>query len=400
MTIFLWNRASEDAEVRATAQALDAARGEQIALPLRESLERIRGVLDSALDGILTIDGTGIVLTANAAAERMFGFLPGELAGKRLTDLLSEECREESSPGLGRRFRVGYSDIVGRVVEITGLRKDSSPFPIDLSIWEVRFLGKRVFTGIVRDIRERKVAQDALQEAEVRNVLTDLVFNALDAMARGGTLTIACARRAAEAIVEVRDTGVGRSEEIRRRCLEPFYTTKGACGTGLGLSVAHGIMERHGGRIESEEGKGTVVRLRFPIEAGRASSPAEHPKGPSARPVRVLVTEDDEMIREMLSGYLTVAGHEVVLARNGKEATDRLRSEELGPVVTDMAMREMNGAQLAAARRRSGSKVPVLHLSGLAQQMKPEGTDLEGVDLVLEKPVSLAEAVATLTSRR
>lgn len=531
---------------------LVAARAEEATLPLMENLERVRGVLDSALDGILTIDDTGVVLSANAAVERIFGYAPGEIAGKKLTTILSEECREEYTPGLGTRFRVGHQDIVGRVVELSGLRQDGSRIPIDLSIWEVRVLGKRVFTGIVRDITERKRSEDALHEArfrleraldelktvqrelvqqerlralgemasgithdfnnflspiagfaetllsvpgaiedrektrrylelihtsakaaagvvarlrefyrrreggdahgpielnrllrevvdltepkwrgmalakgievrvevlsdpsptaiqgneaEIRNVLTNLVFNAVDAMPRGGALTLSCARSEKEAVVEVRDTGTGMTEEVRRRCLEPFYTTKGERGTGLGLSVALGTVERHGGtiEIESEMGRGTTMRLRFPLGVAADAAGAEAAEAVGGRSARVLVAEDDGMIREMLSGYLSAAGHSVVLAKDGREAIETFRAGGFDLVVTDMAMPEMSGTQLAAEIRRAGSKVPVILLSGLGEQMRAEGADLGGIDLVLGKPVSLAalaQAVATLTSK-
>src|SRR3712207_3596158 len=110
-------------------------------------------------------------------------------------------------------------------------------------------------------------------DSELREVLINMVFNAVDAMPAGGRLTLSTRRvEGGEVEICVADTGTGMGEEVRSRIFDPFFTTKGKAGMGLGLSVSYGIIRRHEGtvEVESEVGRGTTFRLRFPVEIGRA----------------------------------------------------------------------------------------------------------------------------------
>ncbi|MCC2669886.1 MAG: putative Histidine kinase, partial [Armatimonadetes bacterium] len=151
-------------------------------------------------------------------------------------------------------------------------------------------------------------------ESEIREVLTNLVFNAVDAMPQGGVLTLRAQRAEGSGtregtIVEVADTGVGMDEETRSRCLEPFFTTKGARGTGLGLAMVFGTMQRHNGQVEIESAcsKGTVVRLVFP-QAGNGGQTVAVP-APEALdpldPLRVLYVDDDPRLRRLMRNMIS-----------------------------------------------------------------------------------------------
>ncbi len=173
---------------------------------------------------------------------------------------------------------------------------------------------------------------------EIREALTNLVLNAVDAMPQGGKLRLATraaleegsspGRRLRRAVVEVSDTGIGMDEETRRRCLEPFFTTKGERGSGLGLPMVFGVAERHGGALEidSELGAGTTVRLLFPAvlesaEAAPAPAPAEDP----SRGWRILVVDDDPTLLETLIDVFEGEGHQVVGAGGGAAAIELRR---------------------------------------------------------------------------
>src|SRR5579859_2377758 len=145
-------------------------------------------------------------------------------------------------------------------------------------------------------------------ESELREALVNLVFNAVDAMPDGGVLRLrtrrtdppGCGTEAAarHAVVEVIDTGVGMDENTRQRCLEPFFTTKGERGSGLGLAMVYGIVQRHGAEvhIDSVIGRGTAVRLSFPIPAPKpAASLAPPPEAPTSR-LRILIVDDDPLM--------------------------------------------------------------------------------------------------------
>jgi signal transduction histidine kinase/ActR/RegA family two-component response regulator len=233
-------------------------------------------------------------------------------------------------------------------------------------------------------------------EAEIREALTNLFFNAFDAMPEGGVLSLRARRRKEEAVLEVADTGVGMDEETRRRCLEPFYTTKGERGTGLGLAMVYGVMQRHnaGVEIESEPGKGTTIRLAFPIpEIAAVPARKEAVKPP---PMELLVVDDDPVLLKSLCDALTGDGHAVVSANGGKLGIEAFQSsvkagQPFDAVITDLGMPYVDGRKVAAAVHEAMASTPVLLLTGWGQRMLAEGEIPPYVARVLSKPPKLSE---------
>jgi signal transduction histidine kinase len=245
-------------------------------------------------------------------------------------------------------------------------------------------------------------------ESEIREALINLVFNAVDAMPGGGTLEL---RTGVEndlaagseptsgrlVFIEVSDNGVGMDEETRRRCLEPFFTTKGSGGSGLGLAMVYGMAERHSADIDiySEQGAGTRIRVRFPVVmdiAGSATLPMT--QAPPASPQRVLIVDDDPAILMSLREALELDGHEVVAAPGGQEGIDAFRSavangEPFGLVITDLGMPFVDGRKVAAAVKECSATTPVILLTGWGQRMISDGDVPVHVDGVLSKPPQL-----------
>ena len=224
---------------------------------------------------------------------------------------------------------------------------------------------------------------------ELREVLVNLVLNAVQAMPAGGTLTIRTARVGGRAAaIEVGDTGVGMNESVRRRIFEPLFTTKGASGSGMGLTMSQGIVQEHNGRIdvESEPGRGTVFRLVFPFTS-EAPAPTVAPTAEpsSAEGVRVLVVDDEPMVRTVTTKLLRLRGHAVQDADGGPAALAVLASEPFDIVVTDLSMPDMSGRELAAVIRQRHPGLPVLLLTG------DTDADVEGGDIgaVVKKPFQL-----------
>lgn len=241
--------------------------------------------------------------------------------------------------------------------------------------------------------------------AQLRELLTNLVFNAVDAMPDGGMITLRTYRQHDRAVLEVRDTGTGMTEEVRRRCLEPFFTTKGKEGTGLGLPMVYGIVQRHGGTIaiETQPGQGTAFVVSLPTEpAGQTTAPAREPGRVSAgQPLRVLVVDDEPAVQQVTATFLTADGHRVETAGSGTEALAKFQPETFDLVITDQAMPGMSGDQFAAAIRERAPAQRILMLTGFAALMQARGELPAGVDRLLGKPVTLAglrEAVADLTA--
>lgn len=238
---------------------------------------------------------------------------------------------------------------------------------------------------------------------EIREALTNLVFNAVDAMPDGGTLSVrtSCTGAAGEARqvrIEVGDTGIGMDENTRRRCLEPFFTTKGERGTGLGLAMVYGMMERHGASIDilTAPGQGTAVRLDFPACA--ADEREDAPDAAHAVPprLRILVVDDDPMVLKSLRDILEIDGHDVVSADGGQAGIDCFqaayeRHAQFAVVITDLGMPHVDGRKVASAVRQCSPATPIIMLTGWGQRLAADSDYPEHVDCVLGKPPRLKE---------
>jgi len=234
---------------------------------------------------------------------------------------------------------------------------------------------------------------------QLEQVLLNLILNARDAMPQGGQVTIETGRNGQTAFLTVRDTGVGMDQQILRRAFEPFFTTKEiGQGTGLGLSVVHGIVAQVGGQIQadSEPGRGSVFTLRLPIAAAPAASAGTSGAdagGPPPGGATVLVVEDDETVRRMTVRALDEAGYATLEATDGQEALDLVRQRPSPPdlVVTDLGMPRMDGHQLAQRLRADHPSLPVLLISG---HVHPDPQPAEGPPWpLLRKPFPPEELV-------
>ncbi|MEO8353190.1 MAG: response regulator [Chthoniobacteraceae bacterium] len=278
------------------------------------------------------------------------------------------------------RVPVDLNEVVQRAVSVTSPKWKGSSRASGVQI--------NIQTDLAEDSRIIGSAGDLAE------VLTNLIFNAVDAMPAGGDITVATRRLDDRVRISVSDSGVGMSETDRVRCLEPFFTTKGEHGTGLGLSVVYGIVQRHGGTIDiaSAPGTGTRFDITLPIftesETRLVQTEQEHePVGP----LRVLVVDDQTEICELIAEYLSADGHESITANNGCEAFDRYCSSDIDLVITDQSMPDMNGVQLAAAIKEKHEDARVILLTGFGDEMIASGSRPDNVDLIVAKPITAAE---------
>jgi signal transduction histidine kinase len=256
-------------------------------------------------------------------------------------------------------------------------------------------------------------------ESEVREALINLIFNAVDAVPEGGTITVRTrlretVRPGAEGetaarprvCVEIADTGPGMDEETKRRCLEPFFTTKGERGTGLGLAMVYGMVQRHhaGIEIDSAPGRGTTMRLLFPLPLTGAELPAAVGVGPQPLlPLRLLVIDDDPALLKSLSQTLADDGHEIVTCGSGQTGIDAFRAARktgrpFAAVITDLGMPQVDGVQVAGAVKSLSATTPVFLLTGWGPDAGIEGEAPLHVDRVLNKPPKLRELREALAS--
>jgi len=240
-----------------------------------------------------------------------------------------------------------------------------------------------------------KIACVSGNVAELREVVTNLIFNAVDAMPVGGTITLRTLEENGRVILEVCDTGIGMDEEVRQHCLEPFFTTKGANGTGLGLAMVYGIVQRHSGTVEleSQPGIGTTFSLSFPVAGCVANDPAEK-KSIIGRPLRVLVVDDEPVLCQLLFEYLKSDWHTVETATSATQALEKFRLGTFDLVITDRLMPEMSGDDLAAAIKAMAPRQPVVMVTGFVNGS--ETTDRENI--ILSKPISLLSLRQAITS--
>jgi signal transduction histidine kinase len=230
-------------------------------------------------------------------------------------------------------------------------------------------------------------------ESDLREVLTNLILNAVDAMPQGGIITLRTRTEGEHTVLEVSDTGLGMTEEVRKRCLEPFFSTKGEEGTGLGLARVYGILQRHEGTIDiqSEPGQGTTFTLRLPVQTEWEAEGDRPEAAASSPPQHVLVVEDQPEVRSSLVHLLAADGHIVEAANNGLEALEKFQKGTFDVVLTDRAMPEMSGDQLALAIKQLAPRQPILMVTGFGKIMEAGDERPEGVDLVLHKPLTLPE---------
>ncbi len=283
--------------------------------------------------------------------------------------------------------RIDVDQLMLEVAEITRPR------------WKDHAEAANVHIKLVRQIGSNAVIMG--DAGELREVLVNMVFNAVDAMRDGGMLTLSTQDADDEVMLTVADTGTGMAEDVRSRIFDPFFTTKGKAGMGLGLSVSYGIIRRHEGRVEveSEVGRGTIFRMRFPV-VGESDTQRIIDTGPlpSARAdgsLRILVVDDEDYVRELLADILEREGCEVVLAGEGREALTLFDAQEFDAVFTDVGLPGMSGWELARAVRERDDRLALAVITGWGDTVTAEEQSAAQADWVVPKPFTV-ERIAGL----
>jgi len=300
------------------------------------------------------------------------------------------------------RAALDGAQTVRRVQEFTRLRQDEHFEPLDVrevlqgvleltrSAWEAESKRHGIVLTAVLDLHVGQfVAGNA---SELREVFTNLILNALDAMPWGGTLTLSSIVADGEVCIRVTDTGVGMDAETRGRVFDPFFTTKPVKGTGLGLSVAYGIITRHHGRIEveSEPGCGSVFSVWLPATVARQAGSETAPDGPLPR-LRVLAVDDEEPVAQVLGDLLAVLGQEVEIALGGAAGLERYSPERFDVVFTDLGMPGVNGWDVVQAVKLRSPDTPVVVVTGWGAQIEGGALHARGADYVIPKPFSIED---------
>ncbi len=269
------------------------------------------------------------------------------------------------------------SETVRRIQQFARLRPDEQFVGVDINQIvqdAVAITRPRWEENIARDSRALELKldleADALLQgrpAALSEVLTNLILNAMDAMPDGGRLTIATGHTPGREVrVMVADTGVGMPEAVRQRIFEPFFSTKGEGGSGLGLSMAYSIVHRHGGdiHVDSVPGTGTTFTLVFPIAHESATPAMMVPSAEGRHQFRVLVVDDNAQVLATLAEMMRRVGHTVTPAITARGALHDYSPDRFDVVVTNIGMAEMNGWEFAERLRAIDPRVPLLFITG------------------------------------
>jgi signal transduction histidine kinase/CheY-like chemotaxis protein len=348
---------------------------------------------------------------ASGVAHDFNNTLAGILGRAQL--LLRTNDPDKISRGLGVIIKTAEdgAKTVKRIQDFARQRRDHDfgPVSIDQVLFDVseitrpRWKDKAEASGnhIRLDVQMRSTSKVMGDESELREVLVNMVLNAVDAMPMGGQLTLSAEDFENSVVISITDTGTGMAPEIRSRIFDPFFTTKGRAGMGLGLAVGFGVIRRHEGTItvHSEVSRGTTFRITLPaskaeevpVNTAPASEPAIFSEG-LARPIsdnnqlRVLVVDDEECIRDLLRELLETAHCSVSTAASGHEALALFESREFDAVFTDVGMPGMSGWELAGTIRRQSKDIPIAVITGWGEVVASNEQKEAGVNWVIAKP--------------
>lgn len=385
----LWNDGSitgvmvfmSDITERKLAQAR-AARSDK----LRALGELAAGVAHNLNNSLTVIQGRAQLLAMRGAADE---------GQKKSLDLITQAVND-------------CSQTLRRLLDFSRRNSSRNTGPVDLSelvTSSVEIARPKWQTASARRTGTIEVVVDAPRpvmilgdSSELREVVLNFIFNAVDAMAKGGTITLGACAENGTGKFWVADTGAGMTQEIVARIFEPFYSTKGENGTGLGLSASHAIIESHGGDINviSEPGQGSRFEVILPLHERKSAAAEAAPilRNPETKSARVLVVEDEERVRMLLQQAFRVEGHEVTEAATGAEAIKRLDSETFDLLLCDLGLPELSGLHVARWVKEFRPNLPVIIATGFSEMITEEDYHKARIDDVIRKPYTLPDVLS------
>jgi CheY-like chemotaxis protein/anti-sigma regulatory factor (Ser/Thr protein kinase) len=232
--------------------------------------------------------------------------------------------------------------------------------------------------------------------SELREVIANMIFNAIEAMPKGGKIEIRTFQRKTKVYIQISDTGIGMTEEVRKKIFEPFFTTKPFSNTGLGLSMSYGIIKRFEGEIhvESNIGSGTTFTIILPIGSEvkeEAIAPFPSLMIKKGREARILVIDDEGSVRSVLARILSQGNHQVTVAENGKEGIQLFKEKEFDIVLTDLGMPGMSGWEVCKAIKKMSPRTPVGMVTGWGMKLSQKEREENKVDFLISKPFDFTQ---------
>jgi signal transduction histidine kinase/ActR/RegA family two-component response regulator len=289
---------------------------------------------------------------------------------RRLQDFTKKRVHQEL-------FRVDVNSILKDSIEITKPK------------WKDEAQSRGVPIEIVSNFEE--IPSVAGTDSELRGVFTNMIFNAIEAMPEGGKIEIHTFKKRRNVFIQISDTGIGIAEEAKKKIFEPFFTTKPFTNTGLGLSMSYGIIKRFGGEIdvESKVGQGTAFTIILPIGEEEKEEAVSLQTIKQGRQARILVIDDEEFVRSVLSRTLAKVNHQVTLAANGEKGVQLFKEGKFDMVLTDLGMPGMSGWEVCRMIKKISPDTPVGMITGWGAEMSQSKMEEYGLDFLISKPFDL-----------
>ena len=297
------------------------------------------------------------------------------------------------------------AEISSRMLKFTETQKDTTGFvsyeiddlintAIDFTMPRWRNMAQAKGIDYHLDKEGAKDASPILcNPTEIREVIINIINNALDAMPDGGNLSFSTWNKKDTAFISISDTGKGMTKDVKKKIFDPFFTTRSPVGTGLGMSIVYGIITRHGGTIEveSEVEKGSTFILQFPA-AAKADNPEESPEQEiKNKSLHILVVDNEEKICGIMDKYLSLGGHKVKIVDNGAAAIELAKKEDFNLVLCDLAMPEVFGYDVVEALNKLEKRPKIGIITGWDENLKSLEAEGQIVDFIIRKPFDLSE---------
>ncbi|NOQ86529.1 MAG: response regulator [Deltaproteobacteria bacterium] len=337
-----------------------------------------------------------------------------QLLGRSFETLIGKQERRKSIDDLKKSLAIIEKaafdgvDTVRRIQEFSRKRGDDKNFTgVDLNeviehtleFTKVRWKDEAGAKGIKINIQKELSLIFPIEGSgsELREVFINIMNNALDAMPKGGQISIKTFVENSHVVVLVKDSGIGIPKDIKDKIFDPFFTTKGVQSTGLGMSASYGIINRHRGTItvDSVEGQGTTFSIKFP----RPEKVIKEKKKPIANEqngTSILVVEDEEGVRTILKDILEDGGYKVEVAPNGKKGIKLFQEKKFNLVFTDLGMPGMSGWQVAEEIKKMNGKTKVALVTGWEVDLNNNELKKCGVDLVINKPFQMNQILGSV----
>jgi len=269
-------------------------------------------------------------------------------------------------------------------VDINSIIKDS--IEIAKPKWKDDVQSRGIRIEMVSNLEEIPLVSG--NASELREVITNLIFNAIEAMPQGGKIEVHTFKKREEVFIQISDTGIGIAEEARKKIFEPFFTTKPFTNTGLGLSMSYGIIKRFGGEIEvkSKVGYGTTFTIMLPNGGDGREEVISPSTIKMSRKARILVIDDEEFVRSVLARTLAQVNHQVTLAEDGEKGLQLFKKGKFDMVLTDWGMPGMSGWEVCRMIKKISPHTPVGMITGWGTEMSQRQIEEYGLDFFISKP--------------